>query len=370
MKHLRIALLLCAVGLVIPGLVHAETVLRVSDSVSVAVDQVVNGDFYGFAGFAGPVSISGTVKGDALMIGSSVTANGSIEADLFAVGGSAQMHASVTDDVRVIAGDITIAEHVGGDVFVLGGVLTVLSSATIEGNIFFYGGKGEINGRVGGSIYGTSEQLRVDGPVAGGVDVTVARSLVIGDRADIGADIRYESPNDIVRAPNAVVVGDIVKNTARNEVANPRTALIPFLIYAFTALIIYALFRTRVQSLTQQALHEFTKNGLIGVAGMFALPFVVSFLFVTVIGAVVGLLGLFALIFLYLLSFILASALIGLLMERSIKHTNTLSIVWMVVGIITTTGVLMIPIVGPVVLIVSMSVVLGTLLLRLYRGLF
>ena len=120
--------------LITPFAAQAETVLRISDSISLKVDETVEGDFYGAAG---PISLSGTVEGDAYVVGGSVTANGVIEEDLFITAGVAQVHATVTDDVRVLGGEVVIAEYVGGDVFVLGGLLSVLSSAKIDGNIFF-----------------------------------------------------------------------------------------------------------------------------------------------------------------------------------------------------------------------------------------
>lgn len=354
----------------VPLATNAETVLRISDSISLDDDQTVDGDFYGVAGIAGPVSLSGTIKGDAIAIGSGVTTNGSIEGDLFALGGTSNVHASVTDDVRIIAGEVTIAEHVGGDVFVLGGILTVLSSANIDGNVFFYGGEGEINGRVGGSVFGTSEMLRIDGPVGGTVDVRVARSLVIGDRADIGGDIRYESSNELTRAQNAVVVGDVVRNTPQAKSADPRGALVPILIYTFATLIVYALFRNQLQSLLSGSVTAFTRNGLIGIAGLLLLPVVVSILFLTVIGALVGVLGLLATLFLYLLSFVMSSLLAGILLQRMFRTRAELDLLWTLLGVFAITALFFIPFIGPALILVLMSVVLGTLLVSLYERFF
>lgn len=353
--------------ILLPLYSHAETVLRVSDTISLDVDQVVDGDFYGTA-FTGPVSLSGSIEGDALVFGSSVTANGSVSEDLFAAGGSVQVHASVTDDVRIAAGEVTIAEEVGGDLFVLGGVLTVLSSANIEGNVYFFGGTGELNGRIGGSVHGTSERLRIDGPVVGDVDVRVARGLVIGDRADIGGDIRYESSEELTRAQNAVVVGEVVRNSPRApDDVGLEGMTVPLLIYAFTVLITFALLRGRLEPLLGVSLGSFTKDGLIGVAAMFALPVVIAVLFATVIGSLVGVLTLLAFLFLTLSSFVLAGMLAGLIVQKALYKSAKLDLLWTLLGVIIVSLMLFIPFIGPIALLVLMLVALGTLLRKLYE---
>ncbi|MDA8597202.1 hypothetical protein N9L26_02590, partial [Candidatus Pacebacteria bacterium] len=230
-----VALAVIALFLFAPVSASAETVLRISDSISLAADQTVEDDFYGIAGLYGPVSLSGSVEGDAYVFGSSVTINGPVDGDLAAAWGAVQVHASVTDDVRIFGGEVTIAEYVGGDVFVYGGSLNVLSSAEIAGDVFYYdilNGAAEINGTVGGSIFGNMHSLRVDGAVGGSIDVVVDE-LVLGERADVTENVTYTSAADLVRAQNAVVAGEIIRNDAPVIPVNTREALVPLLMYAF-----------------------------------------------------------------------------------------------------------------------------------------
>lgn len=348
--------------------VEAETVLRISDSISVSDDQIVDGDFYGAAE---KITLSGTVTGDAHIVGGSVTSNGVIGEDLFVVGGTAQVHASVTDDVRIIAGEATIAESVGGDVFVLGGVLTILSSARIGGDVFFYGGEAEINGTVAGSIHGFAEQMRIDGPVRGNVDVRVNNTLVLGDRADIGGNIQYESSNEIVRAQNAVVVGSIVKNepTERSMSTNPREALVPFLMYAFSVLVIFVLLRNKLTSLMSGVFGNFTKNGLIGLAAFLLLPFMIILSLLTVIGVLVGTTAFFAVGFLYLIAFLLVPIFVGVLLNKSFTKSNQITLLWTLLGIVSVEVLLSIPIVGLLIVFALFAAILGAILRQMYRSL-
>ena len=194
----------------IPLITLAETVVRTGESVAIGNDQVVENDFYA----AGQSIVhSGEVKGDMYAAGASVTVNGPIGADLTILGGTAQVHSEIKDDVRIIAGDTVIGGKVVGDVFVIGGVLKVLSSASIDGDVFFYGGEAEISGPVKGSVMGTAEAFRIDAQIDGNVDVIASRALVLGDRASVSGNVSYQSVGEINRAQQAVVVGEVVRNS-------------------------------------------------------------------------------------------------------------------------------------------------------------
>lgn len=345
--------------------VHAETVLRITDSVSLSEDQVVDGDFYTAAE---KVSLSGKINGDAHIAAGTVTSNGEIAQDLFVVGGTVQVHASVTDDVRIVGGEVTIAEHVGGDVFVLGGVLTVLSGAEIEGDVFFYGGEAELNGSIGGSVYGAAEKIRIDGPVGKDVNVEAANSLVLGDRADVAGGIQYQSRAELVRAQNAVVVGDIVKNDVSSKrPTDTRQALIPFLMYAFSVLVVFAVFRGRLGVLIDDAIDSFTRNGLIGIAGFILLPFIMALSFVTVIGVWVGFITLFAMGFLYLFTMLILPIYLGVLLNKSFSKGKQVTLLWTLLGIVSVSVLVSIPVLGWVIVFAFFFVLLGTLLNQMYR---
>lgn len=343
---------------------YAETVLRISDSVSLATDQIVNGDFYSAAE---SISLSGAIDGDVHAVAGTATLNGSVTQDVFVVGGSAQLYASVTDDVRIVAGDVTVADYVGGDLFVLAGKLTVLSSARVEGNVFFYGGTGEINGSIGGSLYGTSETLRIDGPIGGNVQIKSINTLVLGDRTDIAGDVQYESNNELVRAQNAVVVGRVLKNDAKHIPADPQNALVPFLVYAFSVLIMFAIFHNHLHTLMQEASTNFTRYGLIGIASMIFAPFAIVLSFVTVIGLFIGLTALFALAAVYVFTFLLVSIFVGVLLNNTFGKSSSVTLLWTLLGILSTQILLAIPLVGPLVVFALFLVLLGAVLTKVYK---
>ena len=369
MKYLLSFFTLIVVAL--PFSVNAETVLRISDTLSLESDQTVNGDFYGATGLRGPISISGTIKGDALLAGSSITSNGEIEEDLFAIGASVQLHAPVNDDVRIVAGEVTLADYVGGDVFVIGGMLKVLSTAEIAGNVFFYGGEAEINGVVGGSIFGTSQTLRIDGPVGGSVDVTAAKALTIGGRADIAGNINYSSSKELIRAQDAVVVGEITSRSLNDKKSSAGNSerWMSLLSLTFLTLTLFVLLRSHLPSLINGVLKSATKNGLFGLMGLLLTPILIGLLIITLVGSLLGAMFLFAFFFLLLFSFALVPILLGKLINRHIFKAEGLTLLSTLLGIVLMQVLMFVPVLGPVIIFALLTIILGSLLYRVYRSL-
>lgn len=353
--------------LALPIVASAETVLRVGESVNIASDQRVEEDLYAAAG---TVAVSGEVAGDVYAIGGSVTTNGPITEDLSVLGGSVQVHAPVSDDVRVVGGDVTIADDVGGDVFVIAGSLTILSSASIAGDVFFYGGEATIAGAVGGSIMGTAERFRVDTAVGGDVDVSSSRALVLGDRASIAGDVRYQSFDELTRAQNAVIEGSVVRNEAESEVGSGRdygTALLFFTAHLFAALCLYLLFRNSITGFVRETINNYGRSGVVGLAAFFVAPIVVILLMVTMLGLLLGIVGLFALTAAYFVAFILTAMVAGGGLAKLLGRQIEVNFVWILGGVVVLHLLRLIPFVGPLVLFTLFIFTLGGLLWRGYR---
>ena len=301
---------------ILPLSVHAETVLRVGEDISVGADQVVDGDYYVSVGPFGDTSMSGSVMGDMYAFG----ANGSIHSDLTIVGGTTQLHATVTDDVRIIAGEITIADHIGGDLFVLGGVLKVLSTAQVDGDILFFGGDAEISGTVGGSVLGTSERIRIDAEVGKDVDIKTATALTLGENARIAGSVKYASTESLVRAQQASIEGEVVKNDYAVSSIAPeqhiRTLLIPLFIALFASLSLYLLFRTQLQQLVQNLFLHPLKNAAIGLSVAVLVPLLSIILILTVLGALIGFIGFFFAFLTYALAYAISGVVVGAFLAR------------------------------------------------------
>ncbi len=355
-----------ALVLLVPMVASADAILRSGETVSVTNDQIVEGDFYAAGGI---VSLSGQVEGDMYTAAGSFTNNGVIDGDLAVAAGTVQMHASVTDDVRVIGGEVVIAGTVGGDVVVLGGLLKVLSTARIDGDILFFGGDLQVLGPVEGSVMGTAESVRIDAYVGDSVDVTATR-LSLGDRAEVIGDVRYISNTELVRSQNAVVVGEVVQNTAPVDTSvSYEGVVVLFIVLLFSALIFQLLLRQQLERHANELTGGLGLAGLIGIAIVILAPVLIVVGVASMLGTLIGLV-LLALFFLLLFGAVaFSSVLVGGVISRYHQGTPTFNVLYTVGGAIAIQILMLIPVLGPTLVLVIFFIALGVLARRLFLAL-
>ncbi len=275
----------------VPYLANAETVLRTGSDISVGTDQIINDDYYVSVGFGGRTDMSGAVAGDMLVLAGSAIVNGSVGEDLMALGGTLQMHGSTTDDLRVVAWDTVISESVGGDVVVLGSSLKILPTATIGGNVYFFGIDAKIDGAVAGSVYGTAERVLINGAVGKDVDLHAAGGLTLGDKAAVAGNVTYNGLVPLARSQGTIIEGE-VNETVENDTPDAREAaraiLTPLFVMLFAALSLFLLFKRGLQRLVEKIDESFLVATGLGVATMFAGPVAAILLLFTVLGFILG----------------------------------------------------------------------------------
>jgi len=367
---LKLGIVSLTVLLLIPFVGNAETVLRTGNDISVESEQMVDGDYYVSVGPLSSTVMSGSVTEDMYAFGATVTINGEVGVDATLIAGAVQVHAPIGDDLRVLGGEVTIADRVEGDVFVIGGSLTILSTASVGGDVFMFGGGAVIEGDVAGSILGKLEQLTVNGVVGGNIDVTAPGGVMLGEKADIEGDVQYASLVSLVRAPSALIEGEVRKGQYASESSQDqlKDLLIPLFISLFTSLTLYLLFKPYLQSMMRTLQHESGKSLLVGALIIIAGPVISVVLVATVLGMFVGI-GLFALlILLYVTSFALTGVVLGVMLLRLFDPQAKLSLGSILFGTFLLNALLFIPIVGLLVLVVIECMTLGALALMLYRA--
>ncbi len=365
MKKIILSLYVCAF-VVFPSLVEAGPVLRSGENVSIDSTQVLKGDFYGLAK---TMTISGASEDDAYIAGGTITVNAPVEKDLTIAAGVVQIHGDVGDDLRVIGGDVTVGNIVKGDVVVLGGSLVILSTAVIEGDVLFMGGELTIEGKVNGSIHGTSDTVRINSMVGGDILFTANKSFTLGDKANIIGSLTYESAQELVRAQNAQVSGSIHRTDHVGPV--PRAVwqvyLLPICMMLFIALVLFLLGRRHIQSIAEREKNTLGMSGLIGLGTFFIVPFVSGVLIVSVVGIPLGV----ALFALYILGFIMSvggvGIMFGLIIQKLLTKKASVTLGTVFFGVIGLCAVSLVPIIGGIVLFAGIIIVLGMLSTCLYR---
>mgnify|MGYP003451902824 FL=1 len=346
---------------------EARSVVRSGERVTVAEDQLIEGDFY-VAGSV--VNLSGEVSDDLLTLAGTVTVNGAVGADALLIAPTVDIHGTVGDDLRIVGGSIIIAEPVMGDVFVFGGTVEILSTASIAGDLIIFASEVEINGQVDGNILGQANVLRIDAPVKGSVDVTVG-ALTIGDKASIEQNLKYTSSVQLTRAQNATVGGEVLRNDPVFEPtkAGIESFILPFLALLFSVALWYLLARRMLNRVVARALAPSVRPVMTGTVVMLLAPFAISVLLVSVLGLLAGMVLLFGYILFLIIALIASSAVMGQLVISTVKKDmNQVSLLSLIVGSLLLAGCFVVPIVGPLVLIGFLLLTFGSVVDLLLRA--
>lgn len=343
------------------SLVEAKTVVRGGETVSIAEEQVIEGDFYSAAG---KVNVSGSVEEDIVVAAGQININGPVGVDAFLIGGQIATYGTIGDDLRVISGETTIAEPVMGDVLVVGGSVHILSTASVSGDVVLFVGEATIEGSIGGDIVGKVGNLRIDAPVAGDVDVAVDQ-LTLGDRSDIEGSVRYVSHDVLVKALNASVAGDVVRSDPVLPGAKPTiyTAFVPVLILLFSILVWYLLSRKSLNTVVSRALTKSPKPLFLGITTLILAPLAGGLLLVSFIGTLVGTAILSSYVLLIVLSAIGLSAVLGQLLMFIFNQSTAgrVTLLSVIVGVIGVALLMLLPMIGQIIFVLLMVITLGAM---------
>lgn len=360
---MRILFLVAFVSLLFPYSTLAGTIVRSGEMISISDDQILEGDFYGLGR---TVAMSGKATEDLMLAGTDVTVNGEIGQDLMIAGGVVDVHGTIADDVRVVGGTVVVAGDVAGNLVVLASDLKVLSTATIGGDVLFYGETADISGIVNKNIRGTSKKMRIDGKV-NAVDVKTG-DLVLGSRTEIANNISYDSPHELTRAQEAKVSGKIIytNNTPKTQ-NNFRSSVIVLLVFLFSSLVVHLFLRpfsSRVVDSTQGYVLRYL---VIGFGVIFLLPIAGFILLVSTLGSVLGILLVSLYLTLLCLTVAMLGVVVGSLLRQLTKKPKDISILTVVIGVLIVNLLLYIPFVGTFIFIGLMLLTLGIITEKLIQ---
>jgi|GEM_PF-2797704 len=380
MKYFILSSLVLATFLVsLPAL--ADTFVRTGNQFELATDQIITGNFLGVGN---PVTIAGEITQDATIVGDRVTVTGTVGGDVLGLGIYARLNGVVQGDARIVSGNTTISGTVAGDLLLVGGSVTILSDAVIEGDVVLFTGTAIVNGAVGGDILGNAQNITVNGPIGGGIDIHT-NQLALGPNAAIAESVRYVSDTLLTQSLDTTIAGTV----SRNDPIMPASgfsltaALYPVLVLLFSTLLWLTLSKRTLQQLVQQTLNVAPRSAITGVVSFFVAPLIVFVLsvglfggylwasgattassnFVLVMAAVPVLVVLFGYLTLFLLAVIAVPALLGQLCMYATKNmSKEVTVVSVLLGSAVCVLLLLLPAIGLFVFLFTAIIALGGLL--------
>lgn len=359
--------------LFLPLAVSAAT-LHISDDYFLRGSEKATDDLYVLARRA---TIAGEVRGDAVALGQAISSHGEIGADVLFAGGAVDLRGRVADDARLLGGQIVVSGEVSHDLLAIGPEIEIVSSASVGGDLYAVGERMRMAGKVDGRVRFLGDELRIDGPVAG--DVEAWGEVSFGERGKVGGDLIYHAPRELAIPKERVakeVIFDEMPRGGMNALAglggffSGFFSLWALMTLTFGCALLF-LARSRTEEVLLDAAGAFWLRVLRGLLIILLVPIAAFFLFVTVVGASLGI----ALAALLTAAAVASSALAGILLgmagERVFFKRSAFPLTYrpVLLGGIALAAVSMIPYIGPLIYFLLFFAALGSTGTVFYRHL-
>lgn len=286
--------------------------------------RVHGGDTY----IAGEAVTEGlTATGDVFAAGSVITTSGSASGDIHAAGYDVNISTNTGGDLYAAGSSVTISAPVGEDITAAGYSVRSSTTATVAGNLRFFGRNLTIEGPITGALTAFGGTVHLNAPVSGDAWI-VAETVTYGPEARIDGTL-------ILSAEDSTSVPDSVIPAARITVEEWDTRKIyreldrswdavdmpmlptwmsmfsAFLISAIFLLVLAAIFltfaETRVEKMRRRVTRQPLQTFLLGVIGLSALFGMVPVTALTIVGILFVPFALLAILVAWTMGYLLAA---------------------------------------------------------------
>ena len=160
------------------------------------------------------LSVEGTLDGDMYVTAQTVRISGIVTGDVFVAGQQVDVTGEIKKSFRAGAGNVVLDGTVLGNVLVTGGSLTIGSKAHVQGSVSAYTGQFTQHGTIDGSLTFTGGTALLGGKVAEDATLT-ADALVIEPGARVEGDIDYSTRKSMDEELRAIAGGDVTYDADR-----------------------------------------------------------------------------------------------------------------------------------------------------------
>ena len=322
------------------------------------------------------VTVDGQVSGDVVSFGETVVIGGRISQDILSFGADIVIGGTIEGDVRVAGATLTPAAKIGGDLMAAAASITIPADTAVGGNAWLAAEEVEIVGTVDGVLRGAAREFRIAGIV--GRDVELAgESITIASTARIAGDLTYRSIGEATIEPGADIQGDVI--FIRSEAPKTMVGDVLAGVSAFGLLFLLGLFLlgtlqilifpdTATGPAMRLGRNPWLALGL-GCLVLFGCPILIVVLGISVIGIPITIvLGALYVIALFI-GFLVAAGALGNRGARLIGRRADVSfgtrVAAFAAGLLILAIVGLVPVLGPLAVILATAAGLGALVLQL-----
>lgn len=335
----------------------------------VVVDAPTQRDLY-LAGRS--VTVRAPVAGDVVAAAATIDIDGEVSGDAILAGQDVSIEAVVSDDVRAAGRTVTVGAPVVGHAVLAGESVVVEQGAHIGDFAWLAGQRVVVRGNVR-SLRASGREVVLAGEVIGDAEVEAA-SLRLEPGAVVRGDLRWAGDREPVLAEGASVEGDVVQVGAAREPAGAGVlgALFWIVSLAIAAVLLLLVVPSFSASAARCARASPWKVLGAGIGVLALAPIVIALSFLTGVLWLVGSVLLAA----YVLA-LLAGALLGVLAagdlaldlarRGEVRPTRKQRVAMTVIAALVVGALALVPVLGPIVLIVLTVVGIGSALLSMWN---
>lgn len=313
-------------------------------------------------------TVTENAANDIVAAGCNVVISGNAGNEVLAAGGSVSLLGKTGGDVRVAGGNVTIDTVVGGEALLAGGHILLQPRTVIRNGLFAAGGDINIEGTIYGHTRIMGGTVSINGTVNNDIEIKAQR-LIIGNKAVINGNLRYSAPQEAAIAQGAAINGETVFTHMRVAPHREKLAhfiwiwwLIKLIAVATAALVIYFLLTKKTEEFTALALDRFARELLTGFIVLVTIPALVLILFITGVGALLGIIGAFLYVSFIMLSGVLGAVVFsGLLRRYAFKKAFAVTWSLILLGVFVYQVFGLIPVLGWIFKFVFFLSALGSL---------
>lgn len=329
---------------------------------------------------AGEAAVGGKINEDLTALAGVIYLTGEISGDAALLAGEISVYGKTEGDVRLAAGRITIGGDVGGDLAVGAGRVAILPKAKIGGEAIIGAGEAIISGSIDKGVSFKGGRLIVNGLVNSSVYFE-GETLTLGDDAEVVGDLHYNADAEIIVSPGATIKGEQKIGPAIKVPLYWRSVpallvglasaafLIKFAGILLAALLVAGLFKRFTRAFVIESFNHFGKSFLVGAAAAILIPIGALILIITLFGSLLGGFLLAAAALWVLLACFVSVVFLGSLILKVLAKDGEIITDWraVLVGVLAHALLWLVPLVGPILLVIVGLASAGALLRLFYQ---
>ncbi len=310
--------------------------------------------------------VTDSVPGDAILTGGDMRFSGVTAGDYLGAGGEQMVNGRIHGSIRAAGGEIHVAATVDRNVTIAGGTIMVDRTAIIGRNAYLAGGTIQFDGAVHGALQAAGGTVTLNGVVGHDVEVA-AGTLRVVPHAEIAGKLRYRVPEGKVHIdPAARISGTVTAlPIPRGRGAWYLLGVLWMFGFLVTGAVVVVLVPPFVTGAAESLRERPGRSALVGLGWIVAMPVAILVAAVTIVGLPLALLSAVVYVSLLYIGRVALAVWLGRRVLGARARTSRSGVLASFgVGGLILLLVRMVPVIGPLTMMLATVLGLGAFLLQ------